>query len=59
MRFVMVGVTAPSHIYPGLGVIRELVSRGHELTYVVGDRHGDLVPRSAVARRPGVRTPRA
>ena len=44
MRLVMVGVTAPSHIYPSLGVIHELVSRGHELTYVVGDRHGDLVP---------------
>jgi MGT family glycosyltransferase len=44
MRFVMVGVTAPSHIYPGLGVIRELVARGHEVSYVVGDRHADLVP---------------
>ena len=44
MRLVMVGVTAPSHIYPSLGVIRELIARGHEVTYVVGDRHADLVP---------------
>jgi MGT family glycosyltransferase len=44
MRFVMVGVTAPSHIYPGLGVIGELIARGHDVTYVVGDRHADLVP---------------
>ncbi len=44
MRLVMVGVTAPSHIYPSLGVIRELVARGHDVTYVVGDRHAGLVP---------------
>jgi MGT family glycosyltransferase len=48
MRLLMAGVTAPSHIYPGLGVIRELLSRGHDVTYVVGDRHADLVPPSAL-----------
>jgi len=43
MRFVMAGVTAPSHVYPGLGLIAELVARGHRVTYVVGDRLAELV----------------
>lgn len=43
MHLVMAGVTAPSHIYPSLGVLTELVSRGHRITYVVGDRLADLV----------------
>ena len=33
MHITMVGVTAPSHVYPGLPVIRELVARGHRVTY--------------------------
>lgn len=43
MRFLMAGVSAPSHIYPSLGVVSELVRRGHEVTYVVGERHRALV----------------
>ncbi|WP_067875147.1 macrolide family glycosyltransferase [Nocardia vermiculata] len=43
MHFVMAGVTAPSHVYPGLAVISELVSRGHRVSYVVGDRLAELV----------------
>lgn len=43
MHFVMAGVTAPSHVYPGLAVISELVSRGHRVSYVVGDRLAQLV----------------
>jgi MGT family glycosyltransferase len=43
MRFLMAGVSAPSHIYPSLAVIEELVRRGHEVTYVVGERHRALV----------------
>ncbi|MEU0531556.1 macrolide family glycosyltransferase [Amycolatopsis tolypomycina] len=35
-HIVMVGCTAPSHIYPSLGVISELVRRGHRVSYVVG-----------------------
>ncbi|SEC00807.1 glycosyltransferase, MGT family [Amycolatopsis tolypomycina] len=35
-HIVMVGCTAPSHIYPSLGVISELVHRGHRVSYVVG-----------------------
>ncbi len=42
-RITMVGVTAPSHVLPGLPVIEELVRRGHDVTYVVGDRLRDLV----------------
>lgn len=36
-HIAMIGCTAPSHIYPSLGVIRELVSRGHRVTYAVGE----------------------
>ncbi|MBE2319700.1 UDP glycosyltransferase [Solirubrobacter sp. CPCC 204708] len=39
----MAGVSAPSHIYPSLAVIAELVRRGHHVTYVVGERHRALV----------------
>ena len=43
MRFLMAGVSAPSHIFPSLAVIAELVRRGHEVRYVVGERHRALV----------------
>ncbi|GAA1256065.1 glycosyltransferase [Sphaerisporangium rubeum] len=39
----MVGCTAPSHIYPSLGVVRELVDRGHRVSYVVGEPLRELV----------------
>ena len=39
----MVAPTAPSHAYPSLGVIRELVSRGHRVSFAVGERLEDLV----------------
>jgi MGT family glycosyltransferase len=39
----MVGVTAPSHVYPGLATISELVARGHRVSYVVGERLEALV----------------
>ena len=47
MRLVMVGCTAPSHMYPSLGVFRELLARGHEVSYVVGDQQASLVPDGA------------
>ncbi|OZC79780.1 UDP glycosyltransferase [Rhodococcus sp. 06-462-5] len=37
MHIAMIGTTAPSHIYPSLAVIAELVRRGHRVTYAVGD----------------------
>ncbi|MGV9367551.1 macrolide family glycosyltransferase [Amycolatopsis sp. NPDC003731] len=42
-HIVMVGCTAPSHIYPSLGVIAELVRRGHRVSYVVGSPLASLV----------------
>ncbi|MET7996616.1 macrolide family glycosyltransferase [Amycolatopsis sp. NPDC005232] len=42
-HIVMVGTTAPSHIYPSLGVIAELVRRGHRVSYVVGSPLESLV----------------
>ncbi|BCJ69679.1 macrolide family glycosyltransferase [Polymorphospora rubra] len=36
-HIAMVGSTAPSHIYPSLGLIRELVDRGHRVAYAVGE----------------------
>ncbi|MDZ7930830.1 MAG: macrolide family glycosyltransferase [Rhodococcus sp. (in: high G+C Gram-positive bacteria)] len=37
MHIAMIGTTAPSHIYPSLALIAELVRRGHRVTYAVGD----------------------
>ncbi|MCU1679746.1 MAG: glycosyltransferase [Amycolatopsis sp.] len=42
----MIGCTAPSHIYPSLALIRELVARGHRVTYAVGESQADLVKSS-------------
>ncbi|UOZ10434.1 macrolide family glycosyltransferase [Amycolatopsis sp. WQ 127309] len=42
-HIVMVGCSAPSHVYPSLGVIRELVRRGHRVSYVVGAPLAGLV----------------
>jgi MGT family glycosyltransferase len=39
----MIGTTAPSHIYPSLALIRELVARGHRVTYTVGESQAELV----------------
>jgi MGT family glycosyltransferase len=39
----MIGCTAPSHIYPSLALITELVSRGHRVSYAVGERLTGLV----------------
>jgi MGT family glycosyltransferase len=43
MHFLMVAPTAPSHVYPSLAVIRELVSRGHRVSFAVGERLQELV----------------
>ncbi|MGW4065737.1 macrolide family glycosyltransferase [Amycolatopsis sp. NPDC004747] len=42
-HIVMVGCTAPSHVYPSLGVLAELVRRGHRVSYVVGSPLAPLV----------------
>lgn len=43
MDLLIVGATAPSHVYPSLAAVRELVSRGHRVRYVVGDRLAELI----------------
>lgn len=43
MHIAMIGCTAPSHVYPSLGVVKELVRRGHHVSYVVGEPLRDLV----------------
>ncbi len=42
-HIAMIGCTTPSHIYPSLGVIAELVRRGHRVSYAVGDRLAGLI----------------
>ncbi|SNT18375.1 glycosyltransferase, MGT family [Rhodococcoides kyotonense] len=44
----MIGCTAPSHIYPSLGLIAELVRRGHRVTYAVGASMRDAVEPAGV-----------
>jgi len=39
----VIGTTAPSHIYPSLAIIRELVDRGHRVTYSVGSAQAHLI----------------
>lgn len=47
-HIAMIGCTAPSHIYPSLAVIRELVARGHRVSYAVGEPlTGPIAPTGA------------
>lgn len=43
LHIAMIGTTAPSHIYPSLALIAELVRRGHRVTYAVGESLASLV----------------
>jgi UDP:flavonoid glycosyltransferase YjiC (YdhE family) len=43
MHVVMAGATTPSHVYPRLALISELVSRGDRVSYLVGERLPGLV----------------
>ncbi len=43
LHIAMIGTTAPSHIYPSLAVIAELVRRGHRVTYAVGESLASFV----------------
>ncbi|MCW4385192.1 glycosyl transferase [Salinibacterium sp. SYSU T00001] len=42
-HILMVASTAPSHIYPSLALMRELVARGHRVSYAVGEELASLV----------------
>lgn len=44
----MIGTTAPSHIYPSLGLIAELVRRGHRVSYAVGEQLAPVVEPAGV-----------
>ena len=45
-HIAMVGVPAVSHVLPSLEVIRELVSRGHRVTYANDPAVGDLIAKT-------------
>src|SRR5262245_773907 len=47
-HILMVGATAPSHVLPGVAVMRELVRRGHRVSYAVGARLAGLVEPAGV-----------
>jgi MGT family glycosyltransferase len=49
MHLVMVGSSTPSHVYPSLALIAELVARGHRVSYVIGDRFEPLVAPTGAA----------
>lgn len=42
-HIAMVGVPAVSHVLPSLEIIRELVARGHRVTYANGEAVAELV----------------
>jgi MGT family glycosyltransferase len=42
MHIAVVASSAPSHMHPHLAVVRELVERGHRVTYLVGGHLADL-----------------
>ncbi|GAB3437884.1 macrolide family glycosyltransferase [Actinophytocola sediminis] len=43
MHIAMIGIPAVSHVLPGLEIIRELVGRGHRVTYANDPVVGELV----------------
>lgn len=47
MQIIVVGASAPSHTYPQLAVVAELVRRGHHVRYLTGE------PLTALAARTG------
>ncbi|MCM3885655.1 macrolide family glycosyltransferase [Frankia sp. R82] len=48
-HIAMIGCTTPSHVLPSLGVVAELVRRGHRVSYAIGDRLAGLVAGSGAA----------
>nr|WP_280276197.1 hypothetical protein [Nocardia wallacei] len=42
-HIAMIGIPAVSHVLPSLEVIRELVGRGHRVTYANDPAVGDLI----------------
>jgi UDP:flavonoid glycosyltransferase YjiC (YdhE family) len=53
MHIAMIGTTAPSHVYPSLALIKELVARKHRVSYTTGEPLAGLVePTGAEDSRP-------
>lgn len=50
-RIAMVGVPVVSHVLPSLALIRELVARGHRVTYA--DDPSRITPPTRPVRPPG------
>lgn len=42
-HIAMIGFGTASHVYPSLAIIRELVARGHRVSYAISDRLAGLV----------------
>ena len=42
-HIAMFNIAAPGHVNPGLGVVRELVARGHRVSYAIPPEMADLV----------------
>ncbi len=46
MHIAVVAASAPSHMHPHLAMVRELVDRGHRVSYVVSGHLADLAART-------------
>ncbi|UJB44577.1 macrolide family glycosyltransferase [Streptomyces sp. A1-5] len=51
-HIAMFSIPAHGHVQPNLDVIRELVDRGHRVTYAVPDAFADLVAATGAEHRP-------
>lgn len=48
----MVSIPAPGHVNPSLEVIRELVARGHRVTYANDPSMGDVIAATGAELKP-------
>ncbi|WP_344530543.1 macrolide family glycosyltransferase [Streptomyces albiaxialis] len=51
-HIAMFNIAAPGHVHPGLEVVRELVARGHRVSYAIPDAMADLVASTGAEPRP-------
>ncbi|MCZ7413701.1 MULTISPECIES: macrolide family glycosyltransferase [unclassified Streptomyces] len=55
-HIAMINIPAPGHVHPSLEVLRELVARGHRVTYAVPGEYADVVRAVGAEPRPYVST---